>query len=236
MAYLPGERPLLNPWINQPCPFMTDGSENSAVVNISPGVAGAGSAYIEAGTGDSLTKMIVSVRGPRQQPTSRSVFEVETAYTAFATPSDSRLDLSKDISAFLKEAIEGAIRLDLYPQSAVTLHVKILQGGLCIHSTLPAAIIASSVAIENAGLELRERVLGVAMEIYGPGDFRLNPGITSKRTCATIGLWEKSRALSLIHITGGSITGGVETIDPLLDAADVAVGELSLSLASRFSI
>jgi ribonuclease PH len=236
MAYLPGERPLLNPWNDLSQPFSSDESEDSRVVNISSGVAGVGTAYIEAGSGNSLTKMIVSVRGPRQQPTSRSVFEVETAYTAFATPEDSRFDLSKDISAFLKEAIEGAIRLDLYPQSAVTLHVKILQGGLCIHSTLPAAIIASSVALENAGLELRDRVLGVALEINDSGDLRLNPGVTSKRTCATIALWEKSRALSLIHITGGSISGGVDTIDPLIDAADMAIGELSLSLASRFNI
>ncbi len=239
MAYLPGERPLINPW-DQSSPFLK-GSQTSSggIVNILVGVAGAGSVYIESGSGVELTKMIVSVRGPRQQPVNRSVFDVETSYASFAFPPvGGARDLSKELSAFVKEAIEGSICLDLYPQSAVTVHIKILQGGYNIHATLPAAVIGSSIACENTGLQLRDRVLAVSLGINGPGEFELNASDSTlnKKACATIAMLVKSRSLSLIHITGGSIEGGVDSIDPLVDAAERAISDLSTSLAARFSI
>ena len=238
MAYLPGERPLINPWIER-SPFDAKGdSAASGIMNILVGVSGKGSVYIESGSGGELTKLIVSVRGPRQQPVNRSVFEVESSYASFSVPSDGVRDLTKELSAFVKEAIEGAICLELYPQSAVTVHIKILQGGYNIHEVLPSAVIASSIACENAGLQLRDRVLAVTLGINGPGEFVLNPpesGI-NKKACATLAMLVKSRALSFIHITGGSIEGGVESIDPLISAAERAVSDLSSSLHTRFSI
>ena len=238
MAYLPGERPLINPWCEQPLLSNEGIRTTTGILNISAGVAGIGSVYIESGYGGELTKMIISVRGPRQQPISRSVFDVETTYAAFATPLDSSRDLSKDISAFLKEAIEGSICLDLYPQSALTIHVKILQGGYNIHTTLPSAIIATSLACENLGLELRDRVLAVTLGINGPSEIEVNPNESTiaKRACATVAMLVRSRSLSLLHVTGGSIEGGVDSIDPLIDAADRAINDLSSSLASRFNI
>lgn len=238
MAYLPGERPLIDPWNEQITVRDSQAKSPSSILNVSVGIAGLGSAYVECGMGHSSTKLIVSVRGPRQQPSNRSSFDVETTYASFAAPGDSRHDISKDISAFMKEAIEGSICLDLYPQSSVTLHVKILQGGTCIHSTLPSAIVAASIACIHAGLQMRDRVLAVCLAINGQSDFHINPdkSMISTKPCATVAIMEKSRMLSLLHISGGGIEEAAGSVDSLIDVADQAISDLSISLASRFNI
>jgi len=231
MAYLPGERPLVYPFEKLAVLSIPESESQARGFTSNLDVCGPGSAYIELGSGQAATKIIASVRGPRQQPINRSVFDVEVSYAPFVSyEKDSANDFSREIAAYVKEAIESSLCLDLYPQSAVTIYIKILQCGRSIHSVLAPAITVSSLACQRAGIKAHDKVIGVALGLSDLGDFVVNPAddITTSRPSATIGMWQSTRAVSFLHITG-VISGGEDMIDSFVNVADSAVTEISNS-------
>jgi ribonuclease PH len=142
-------------------------------------------------------------------------------------------DFSREISAYVKEAIESSICLDLYPQSAVTIYIKILQCGTSIHAVLPAAITVSSLACQKAGIKIKDKVIGVSLAISESGDYIINPSDAqaSSRPSATIAMWEGSRQVSFLHVTG-KLNGGEDLIDSIVNVADSAVTEISNTCSS----
>lgn len=66
MAYLPGERPTLNPWqsaVRGDLDPVKDSHSGLRPLNLTLNVAGPGSSYIEWGVGESSTKLVVLIRG-----------------------------------------------------------------------------------------------------------------------------------------------------------------------------
>jgi ribonuclease PH len=232
MAYLPGERPLLYPWQNESKITESISRAPARGFSTSTDVCGPGSHYIEVGSGPDATKVIATVRGPRQQPINRSAFEVDVSYAPFAVLQIPNFpDLSKEIAAYVKEAVESSLCLELYPQTAVTIYIKILQCGSSIHTILPVAITASSLACKQAGISIKDVVVGVSVAVSESGEYIINPSddIATSQPCATIAMWKDNHQISFLHITG-KLVGGEDTIDSIVNMADSAITEISNSI------
>jgi exosome complex component RRP41 len=123
-----------------------------------------GSAYIEHGK----NKILVGVFGPREmhpkhlsQP-DRMVLRCRYHMAPFSvqerkSPAPSRREV--ELSKVIREALEPSVFTDLYPRSGIDVFVEVLQadGG-----TRCAAITAASLAIADAGIPLRDLVVGCA--------------------------------------------------------------------------
>ena len=66
---------------------------------------------------------------------------------------------SKEISKVMIDALEAAIITEKYPATAIEIHVQILNANA---GTRTAAINAASLALANAGIEMRDLVCAVA--------------------------------------------------------------------------
>ena len=123
-----------------------------------------GSAYIEHGK----NKILVGVFGPREvhpkhlmQP-DRMVLKVRYHMAPFSvqerkSPAPSRREV--ELSKVIKESLEPALFLELYPRTGVDVFIEVLQadGG-----TRCAAITAAALAIADAGVPMRDLVVGCA--------------------------------------------------------------------------
>jgi len=123
-----------------------------------------GSAYIEHGK----NKILVGVFGPREvhpkhlmQP-DRMVLKVRYHMAPFSvqerkSPAPSRREI--ELSKVIKESLEPALFLELYPRTGVDVYIEVLQadGG-----TRCAAITAAALAIADAGVPMRDLVAGCA--------------------------------------------------------------------------
>ncbi|GAA5811077.1 hypothetical protein MFLAVUS_004506 [Mucor flavus] len=119
-----------------------------------------GSAYIEVGN----TKVTCAVYGPRQLK--KAAFSRNGTLNCdfkFATFSCTKRRgqmkdaEEKEFSQVLVQALSPAVRLELLPKSAVDIYVSVLEND-GTSSCLAAAIIASSVALADAGIEMLDQV------------------------------------------------------------------------------
>ena len=123
-----------------------------------------GSAYIEHGKNKILAaafgqeKCILSILSQARQngsamPLSHGTFSVQER----KSPAPSRREV--ELSKVIKESLEPALFLDLYPRTGVDVYVEVLQadGG-----TRCASITAAALAIADAGVPMRDLVVGCA--------------------------------------------------------------------------
>lgn len=134
----------------------------SVECGVNPGARG--SAYVELGG----TKVVVSVFGPRPLPRHACVEEgkgwlqCDVRHAAFAVagerngrPGGPPTEDDRDMSRQLLQALAPSVLLDAHPDTQVEVYGQILEdegGGLC------GAIVASSLALANAGVELKDVV------------------------------------------------------------------------------
>ncbi|TRO45232.1 exosome complex exonuclease Rrp41 [Candidatus Bathyarchaeota archaeon] len=123
-----------------------------------------GSAYIEHGK----NKILVGVFGPKEmhpkhlsQP-DRMVLRCRYHMAPFSvqerkSPAPSRREV--ELSKVIREALESSVFVELYPRAGIDVFIEVLQadGG-----TRCAAITAASLAIADAGIPLRDLVVGCA--------------------------------------------------------------------------
>ena len=123
-----------------------------------------GSAYIEHGK----NKILAAAFGPREmhpkhlsQP-DRMVLRCRYHMAPFSvqerkSPAPSRREV--ELSKVIKEALEPALFLELYPRAGVDVFIEVLQadGG-----TRCAAITAAALAIADSGVPMRDLVVGCA--------------------------------------------------------------------------
>lgn len=123
-----------------------------------------GSAYIKWGN----NKILVGVYGPQEihprhlSLPDRTVFKCRYHMAPFSTaerkhPAPSRREI--ELSKVITEAIEPAIFTELFPKTGINSFIEVLQsdGG-----TRCAAITATSVALADAGIPLRDLVVACA--------------------------------------------------------------------------
>jgi len=124
----------------------------------------AGSAYIEQGK----NKILAAVYGPREAHPKhlalpdRAVIRCRYHMAPFSTetrknPAPSRREL--ELSKIIREALEPTIFTELYPRTTIDVFIEVLQsdGG-----TRGAGIIAASLALADAGVPMRDLVVGCA--------------------------------------------------------------------------
>ena len=123
-----------------------------------------GSAFIEFG----MNKIVAAVYGPREVHPKhmalpdRCVLRCRYHMTPFSTdtrknPAPSRREV--EISKVMREALEPSLMLEDYPRAAIDVYVEVLQadgGSRC------AGITAASVALADAGINMRDMVSACA--------------------------------------------------------------------------
>jgi exosome complex component RRP41 len=123
-----------------------------------------GSAYVEHGK----NKILVGVFGPREMHPKhlslpdRMVLRCRYHMAPFSvqerkSPAPSRREV--ELSKVIRESLEPSVFVDLYPRTGIDVFVEVLQadGG-----TRCAAITAASLAIADAGIPMRDLVVGCA--------------------------------------------------------------------------
>lgn len=124
-----------------------------------------GSAYIEFGK----NKIVAAVYGPKEVHPKhmalpdRSLLRCRYHMSPFSTderknPAPSRREI--EISKVVREALEPALMLEDYPRTAIDVYIEVLQsdGGSRV-----AGITAASVALADAGINMRDLVVGCAV-------------------------------------------------------------------------
>lgn len=124
-----------------------------------------GSAYIEMGK----NKILVAVYGPKelhprhlQQPDA-AVLRCWYNMAPFSVPERKKPGIDRrsvEISKVIREALEPVLFLNLYPRSVIDIYVEVLQADA---GTRVAGITASSVALADAGIPIRDLVCGVSV-------------------------------------------------------------------------
>lgn len=123
-----------------------------------------GSSYIQFGK----NKIMVAVYGPKEVHPKhsalpdRSLLRCRYHMSPFSTderknPAPSRREI--EISKVIREALQPSLMLEDYPRTAIDVYVEILQsdgGSRC------ASICAASVALADAGINMRDLVVGCA--------------------------------------------------------------------------
>ena len=124
-----------------------------------------GSAYVEMGK----TIAIAAVYGPREPSAKfmshpgRAVLRCRYHMAPFSTeerksPAPTRREV--ELSKVIREALESVVFTELFPRTTIDIFVEILQadGGTRI-----AGLIASSLALADAGIPMKDLVAGVAV-------------------------------------------------------------------------
>jgi len=124
-----------------------------------------GSAYIEFGK----NKIVAAVYGPKEMhpkhmlQADRAVLKCRYHMAPFSVderknPAPSRREI--EISKVIREAIQPAVILEDYPRTAIQIYVEVLQsdGGSRV-----AGITAASHAMADAGINMRDLVVGCAV-------------------------------------------------------------------------
>ena len=140
-----------------------------------------GSASIEQGE----TKITVGVYGPREvfprhmAKADRAHLNVIYDMAAFSTPDRARPGPSRrstEISKVIADSLAPAIFLEKYPKTAIDVYIEVTNANA---GTRAAAICAASVALADAGIEMRDLVTSVAsgkidgelvLDLYQPED------------------------------------------------------------------
>ena len=218
---------MINPWDNEEeCEDVGTRvtSNRGSCVAITRGVSGKASAYIEWGAGESATKLVAVVRGPRQQSMTRSHFDVEISFPSFAGTPSHTSEVGRDLSAYVKEAIEGTINMEQYPNAAISIHIKVLQCNQSIHSLISPAIAAAIAACREGGISMKEAVVAVPVAIVEQ-EYVVDPNaFPPTAAAATIAFNVESRSVSLLHLTG--IVKNADAVDSMVNVADGIVGNL----------
>lgn len=138
------------------------GVEDLRPIFLKPGLVtqASGSAYIEVGN----TKVTCAVYGPRQLKkaafSQNGTLNCEFKFSTFSCTKrrgQMRDPEEKEFSQVLVQALSPAVRLELLPKSAIDIYVNVLEND-GTSSCLAAAIIASSVALADAGIEMLDQV------------------------------------------------------------------------------
>ena len=114
------------------------------------------------------TKVIAGVYGPKKvlpkhlEENTRAYLKVTYSMIPFSTsernrPGPSRR--SKEISKVIKDALAPAINLEKYPQTCIDIHIEITNANA---GTRTSAINAATVALIDAGIEMRDVVASIA--------------------------------------------------------------------------
>lgn len=124
-----------------------------------------GSAYVEYGK----TKILAAVYGPRDPGAkhillpNRAVIRCRYHMAPFSTherksPAPTRREI--ELSKVIREALEPAIIVELYPRTVIDIFIEVLNadGG-----TRTAGVTAAALALADAGISMRDLVAGVAV-------------------------------------------------------------------------
>lgn len=123
-----------------------------------------GSAYIEWGG----NKVLVAVYGPREafpkhtQNPSKAVINAKYNMAAFSVDERKRPGPDRravEISKVIGEALEAAIFVEQFPRTSIDVYIEVLQADA---GTRIAGITAASVALVDAGIPMRDMVVGCA--------------------------------------------------------------------------
>lgn len=125
-----------------------------------------GSAYVAYGR----TRVVAAVYGPKEAHprhlalTDRAIMRVRYHMAPFSTkderksPSPSRREI--EISKVLREALEPAVFLERFPRTMIDVFVEVLEAD---GSTRVASLTAASLALADAGIPMRDLVIGVSV-------------------------------------------------------------------------
>jgi exosome complex component RRP41 len=124
-----------------------------------------GSALVEYGD----TKVLAAVYGPREAPPRymsmpmRATLRVRYHMASFSTnerksPAPTRREI--ELSKVIREALEAVVFTSLFPRTGIDVFIEVLQadGG-----TRTAGLTAASLALADAGIPLRDVVVGIAV-------------------------------------------------------------------------
>lgn len=124
-----------------------------------------GSALVEWGR----NKILVGVLGPRESHpkhlalADRARVDVTYRMTTFSvderkSPAPARRE--HELSKVIKEALEPAVFIELYPRTSIDVYVEVIQAD---GSTRCAGIAAASLALTDAGIPMRDLVSSIAV-------------------------------------------------------------------------
>ena len=124
-----------------------------------------GSAYVELGR----TKVVAAVFGPRELHPKhlalpdRAILRCRYHMAPFSvdvrkSPAPSRREI--ELSKVIREALEPALFLELYPRTTIDVFVEVLEAD---GSTRCASIIAGSLALADAGVPMKDLVAAIAV-------------------------------------------------------------------------
>ncbi|RLE50601.1 MAG: exosome complex exonuclease Rrp41 [Candidatus Methanomethylicota archaeon] len=124
-----------------------------------------GSAYVELGR----TKIVAAVFGPRELHPKhlalpdRAILRCRYHMAPFSvdvrkSPAPSRREI--ELSKVIREALEPALFLELYPRTSIDVFVEVLEAD---GSTRCASIIAASLALADAGIPMKDLVAAIAV-------------------------------------------------------------------------
>ena len=161
------------------------------------------------------------------------MFDVEVSFSSFANLRTDPSELNRDLAAYIKEGIEGSLSLELYPYSAVTIYLKVLQCGTSIHSLLSPGILAAMSACKQAGIQMKDDVVSIPIAISKSGEFVVDPtdSVCQQVACASIGMTVAGRKMTVMHLTG--VVGSVDVVDSLVNVADATVNQLTSTIGNR---
>lgn len=136
-------------------------------IKISVGVLNkaSGSALVEYGA----TKVLAAVHGPREIPLKhlllpdRAIIRCRYHMLTFSTrerksPAPSRREI--ELSKVIRESLEPVVMTEMFPRTAIDVFIEIINadGG-----TRTASVTAASLALADAGIPMRDIVVGVAV-------------------------------------------------------------------------
>jgi len=124
-----------------------------------------GSALVEYGA----TKVLAAVHGPREIPQrhlllpNRAILRCRYHMLTFSTherksPAPSRREI--ELSKVIREALEPVVMAEMFPRTAIDVFIEVINadGG-----TRTASVTAASLALADAGIPMRDLVVGVAV-------------------------------------------------------------------------
>ncbi|MEM0369505.1 MAG: exosome complex exonuclease Rrp41 [Pyrobaculum sp.] len=179
-----------------------------------------GSALVSYG----LTTAVAAVYGPREMHPrhlslpDRGVMRVRYHMAPFSTkderknPAPSRREI--EISKVLREGLEPAVILEQYPRSRIDVFIEILQAD---GSTRVASLTAASLALADAGIYMRDLVIGVSVGLidgvvaldlngledqYGEGDMPVGymPNLKKFTLLQLDGAWDYSKFTEALNL------------------------------------
>ncbi|MFN3803611.1 MAG: exosome complex exonuclease Rrp41 [Pyrobaculum sp.] len=212
-----------------PVPLLQNGvrSDGRAVdqmrdIQISVGVVSNADGSAMASYG--LTTAVAAVYGPREMHPrhlslpDRGVMRVRYHMAPFSTkderksPAPSRREI--EISKVLREALEPAVMLEQYPRSRIDVFIEILQAD---GSTRVASLTAAALALADAGIYMRDLVVGVSVGLidgvvvldlngledqYGEGDLPVGymPNLQRFTLLQLDGAWTREKFLEALSL------------------------------------